>query len=75
MLTEGAFLVGAERIDGRVTRVDVHSRTGGRFRLANPWAGAAVVEYGPGARETVRGDVVVCAMEAGQQIVITPVVR
>jgi alpha-L-fucosidase 2 len=72
MRTEGAFLVGAERVDGLVTRVDVRSEMGGRFRLANPWAGPAAVEYGSGRRETAHGDVLALAMEAGQQVVITP---
>jgi hypothetical protein len=75
MLTEGAFLVDAERIDGLVTKVNVHSRAGGRFRLANPWAAPAIVDDGSGKREIVRGDVLAFAMDAGQRIVIAPVER
>jgi hypothetical protein len=73
VLTEGAFLVGAERVDGLVTRVDVHSKAGGRFRLANPWAGPAAVEFGPGQRETVSGDVLEIVLQAGQEIAIVPI--
>jgi alpha-L-fucosidase 2 len=73
MRTEGAFLVGAERVDGQVTRVNVRSEVGGRFRLANPWAGPAIVEYGPGQQETVSGDVLDVAMDAGQTVTIAKI--
>lgn len=35
--TEGAFLVSAERVAGKVTSVRVVSEQGGEFRLADPW--------------------------------------
>jgi alpha-L-fucosidase 2 len=73
MLTEGAFLVGAERIDGVVTRVDVHSKAGGCFRLANPWADRATVVWAPDRQEAMRGAVLEIAMDPGQAIAIVPV--
>ena len=39
MRTDGAFLVSALRLDGRVQSISVESLAGGTFRLRNPWAG------------------------------------
>jgi alpha-L-fucosidase 2 len=72
MRTEGAFLVGAERAGGTVTKVEVTSEAGGCFRLANPWKGPATVVCAPDRQETVSGAVIEIAMDTGQAITIVP---
>jgi len=70
MLTEGAFLVSAARVGGLVTAVKVDSRTGGVFKLANPWRGAATVVRAPEQEEPVSGGVLEIALEPGETIII-----
>jgi hypothetical protein len=70
LLTAGAFLVSAERANGRVSQVQVHSQVGGCFRLANPWPGAAAVAYAPGREETRSGRILEIETEAGQTVTI-----
>jgi alpha-L-fucosidase 2 len=72
MLTEGAFLVSAARVRGRVTQVKVRGQTNGTFRLANPWRGPATVLYPSGQKETTDGDVLEIPVQAGQTITILP---
>ena len=69
--TEGGFLVGAHRTDGRVREVTVRAERGGVFRLANPWAGGAVVAR-DGRRETVDGPVLAVALGRGKAVALTP---
>ncbi|MBN1641110.1 MAG: hypothetical protein JXA09_07730 [Anaerolineae bacterium] len=58
LLTGGAFLVGAERVDGRVTEVRVQSRVGGTYCLRNPWGDAQVdVIDASGATQRIGGRV------------------
>ena len=42
MLTDGAFLVSAQKNDGETGPVRVRSLAGGQFKIANPWRKAAV---------------------------------
>jgi hypothetical protein len=72
MLTEGAFVVSAERAGGTVTGVQVHSRVGGTFRLANPWPGQATVVYPSGERETLSGPVLEVPTQRGQTLTLLP---
>ncbi len=46
---EGAFLVSANRKDGRTVAVEVISEKGGRFRLENPFPGLSYSVQGPAA--------------------------
>ena len=69
MLTGGAFLVGAERVDGRVTGVTVQSQAGGTYHLRNPWGEAGVeVTYASGACEMLGGRVLRIPIAAGQSV-------
>jgi hypothetical protein len=69
LLTGGAFLVGAERVDGRVTEVRVESQVGGTYCLENPWGdGQADVAYASGAREIASGRVLRVPISAGQSV-------
>ena len=43
LIADGAFLVGASRVEGAVKGVEIASEAGGVFRLANPWSCAAKV--------------------------------
>jgi alpha-L-fucosidase 2 len=70
LLTAGAFLVSAERANGHVTQVQVHSQVSGCFRLANPWPGAATVTYAPGREEIQSGRILEIEAEAGQTITV-----
>ncbi|MBN1584153.1 MAG: hypothetical protein JXA89_25820 [Anaerolineae bacterium] len=77
MLTEGAFLVSAERIDGKVTQVLVRGQVGGQaggvFSLANPWGDSqAVVEDESGQSEVISGRVLAISIGAGQSVTIRP---
>ena len=43
--TEGAFLVSAELVDGKVTGIEIHAEKGGLIRLADPGNSAKILEY------------------------------
>ena len=43
--TEGAFLVSAEMVDGKVARIRIYSEKGGRCRLADPRSPGKIIEY------------------------------
>ena len=67
--TGGAFLVGAERVDGQVTAVTVHSQAGGTYCLRNPWGeGEVEVAHASGARERVGGRVLRIPIAAGASV-------
>jgi alpha-L-fucosidase 2 len=69
LLTGGAFLVGAERVDDRVTEVRIESQVGGTYCLENPWGdGQADVAYASGAREIASGRVLRVPISAGQSV-------
>ena len=69
LLTGGAFLVGAEREEGRVTEVRVQSQVGGTYCLDNPWGDEkAEVAYASGASETVSGRVLRIPISSGQSV-------
>ena len=52
--TEGAFLVSARRVDGKVTEIKLHSERGGPFRLVSPWDGSLLtLETHPGDQKTL----------------------
>ncbi|NKB68899.1 MAG: hypothetical protein GKR89_17675 [Candidatus Latescibacteria bacterium] len=69
MRTDGAFLVGARRRNGRVGPVQVHSLAGGLFRLANPWDGDVRVYRGK-KEQLLTGPVLEVAMKAGERVEI-----
>jgi len=71
ILTEGAFLVSAERVNNLVTQVRIHSQAGGTFRLENPWPGAATVIGETGAKKTIIGQILEIKMQAGECVVLT----
>jgi hypothetical protein len=68
--TEGAFLVGAERVDGRVTEIRVLGEQGGTFRVDNPWAGPAVAVDEDGTRQEISGQVLSVELTPGQTVVL-----
>ncbi len=70
ILTEGAFLVSAARVDGRVSEVRIHSRAGGVFRLKNPWGEAATIDRA-GDKSRIGGEVLEITLEAGASVVLT----
>ncbi|MBN1933290.1 MAG: hypothetical protein JW934_01425 [Anaerolineae bacterium] len=70
ILTEGAFLVSAERVDGVVTEVHIHSRAGGVFRLKNPWSGAVTVVDEAGGKRTISGEVLEIGIQMGQKVTL-----
>jgi hypothetical protein len=73
MLTEGAFLVSADRCDGLVTRVDLQSQAGGTFRLANPWPGTGATLVLPsGERQSIAGETIEISTSAGETWSILP---
>jgi hypothetical protein len=74
MLTPGAFLVGAERVDGRVTEVQVRSQVGGTYSLENPWGDQrAEVVRESSAREVVGGRVLRIQTSAGESVRVSAV--
>jgi hypothetical protein len=74
MRSDGAFLVSARRLDGRVGPVRVKSLAGGTFRLRNPWArqgsGQATVQRAGGRREIVQGAVLEVATRTGEELTL-----
>jgi hypothetical protein len=72
ILTEGGFLVSAERIGARVTSVSVESGIGGSFRLANPWPGAVEVQYDDGKTAILGGPVLEVPLERNDSAVLRP---
>ncbi len=70
ILTEGAFLVSAERENGVVTWVRVQSQAGGVFRVANPWGASVELGFSTGERKTIHGDILVIDTRPGQTVVL-----
>ena len=71
ILTEGAHLVGATRVNGFVTEVTVKSKAGGRLRLANPWSGAVLAVYVPGTNTTMSGAILELSLDRHQSVTLT----
>lgn len=70
---EGAFLVSAERREGRTVRIEVQSEAGMPLRLANPWGDAPVVlRREAGGTQYIRGRVLEIPTERGERLEILP---
>ena len=63
--TDGAFLVSARRVGGKVGQVEVKSLVGGVFRLANPWGGEVLVQRGRRS-EIMSGEVLEIGAKKGE---------
>lgn len=63
----GAFLVSAERKNGKVAKVTVYSEQGGALKLANPFTGGFRVEKGEVNQKT---DLLETQMKAGETLVL-----
>lgn len=70
--TEGAFLVSAERAEGRTAWVRVLSERGGRLRLANPFGGDARLcrSTGEDERALPGAEVFEIELQPGEEIVL-----
>lgn len=68
---EGAFLVTADRAQGRTKCVEVLSEAGARLVLRNPFGGAVRVERSGGEVTTVSGDVLEISTSAGEKLTLT----
>jgi hypothetical protein len=66
MRSDGAFLVSAARVKGKVARVQVDSPAGGIFRLRNPWGDGTVVVRCGKEKTAYTGAVLVIATEVGK---------
>jgi alpha-L-fucosidase 2 len=80
MRTDGAFLVSARRVDGRVRQVEVESLIGGVFLLANPWGEDVGVQVQrktlaskTGKGKSYEGGVLSVETQRGEQLTIKPV--
>jgi len=71
----GAFLIGAERVNGTVTRVTIRSQVGGVFRVANPWPAQAEIVSSTGEQKAIKGDILTLSTQAGQTLTIRSFVR
>ncbi len=70
---EGAFLVNAERREGRTVRVEISSEAGSTLRLVNPWGDAPVaLRREAGANQFARGRVLEIPTVPGERIEILP---
>ena len=55
---QGAFLVSAEMVKGRVNFVSIRSEVGGVMRIENPWSGRTAKVFRKGQRpRIIRGDI------------------
>ena len=70
-LTDGGFVVSAQRKDGELTSIKVHSPHGGTFKLANPWPGKAQLRRAKTTRN-LRGDILAIPTKPGDRFVLTP---
>ncbi len=68
--TEGAFEIGATRVNGRVIRVSVKANAPGLFRIANPWDGRAALQRSRGT-SSMQGTVLDIAMTADERVEMT----
>ena len=71
---QGAFLVTAERRDGRTAYVLIESEAGVDCRLANPWPGEAVVvvENGESVPHVAAAEVISFATQPGKSYSVCP---
>jgi hypothetical protein len=73
LLARGNFLVSSTQIAGAVPLVEIVSRSGGSFRLANPWPGQSATLYRDGRKaEDLVGPTLVFATAKGEPIVVVP---
>jgi alpha-L-fucosidase 2 len=70
MRTDGAFLVGAERKGGVVTKITLESPAGGTFRLANPWDRPATVTRKGAKPKRARGKVLAIRTKPGEKLTV-----
>lgn len=71
--TYGAFLVSAERHEGRTVRIEVRSEKGGRLRLEYPFGAAETYRVSGHTHPVERkGDLLEVQTEPGETLVFTP---
>jgi len=71
MRTDGAFLIGAARLNRQVASVTVKSEKGGTCKIASPWKGGAVLRRGR-TKKRINGKVLKVAMKASESVTLTP---
>ena len=58
MPCEGGFSISAEKKDGKICNVTVHSSRGGSLKIGNPWNEAQVqIKYNDGRKEHLQGKI------------------
>lgn len=72
LLARGGFLVTSSIDSGRVSFVELLSRSGAECTLRNPWSGAVTLFRDNKLSETVTGPVLKFPTRVGEQIVIVP---
>ncbi len=71
-LTDGGFVVSAERRNAVLVKVEVRSPHGGTFNVANPWGGKVRVKVRGKQPRTMDGDILAIATRAGDRISLRP---
>ncbi len=66
--TEGAFLISAEKKNGKVTKISVISEKGGVVKIRNPFDNN---EFKTEAKRIEKGDVIKIDMEPGETVVLS----
>jgi len=69
---EGAFLISAQREQGKTTRVQVLSEAGGDLILSNPFGGPVRVRREGGVIERIEGETLTIATATGEKLILTP---
>lgn len=67
--TYGAFLVSAERKDGKTDTVTITSEKGGTFKLFNPFVGADYTAKG--GKVKAEGDLLIGTLKPGESVTLT----
>jgi len=70
LLARGNFLVRASIQGGKVSKVELESRSGAECSLRNPWGDAEVVLKREGKSESLRGEVLKFATTKGEKLAL-----
>ncbi|RPJ57740.1 MAG: glycoside hydrolase [Acidobacteria bacterium] len=73
LLAPGAFMVSSAQQEGKIPLVEIHSKSGGRCRLRNPWGTAEITLWRNGRQtEDLSGENLAFGTTPGETVVLVP---
>jgi hypothetical protein len=72
LLARGNFLVNAAIVGGKVSKVELESKSGAECTLRNPWGNSTVILHRGAKRESIHGTLLRFVTARGEKVTLTP---